>query len=425
MPIRWRWTLWLPLVLLAGCAPGPRWRQVPAGVPVVRVLLAEEIDRVVLGADGAFRVAFAEGGDPPLALGAGETVEVVTLGAGRVSVVRRGGGTESQGSLPVHVIPDDPASVLLLDGQPYRGRMELGAGRGSILVINAVDVESYLQGVVPAEIGYLTEDVLEAVKAQAVAARTYALRRVGNGRSETYDLLATTADQVYRGKKAEHPLANRAIRETRGVVAVYHGTLIHAYYSAACGGRTAAIRDVWEREDAPYLRGVQCCGQGKSEAREAYCRFSPYFEWTVNWEGGELERILTAHLPDVLGKKGMEVGEIQDLRVRGHYRCGRAKWLEIRTTRGTHKVWGDRIRWVLRQPGSEKPLWSTKFSLKVNRSRGRIREVVADGRGFGHGVGLCQEGAIQMAREGKQYEQILKHYYSGIRLDRILYEPNV
>jgi stage II sporulation protein D len=288
--------------------------------------------------------------------------------------------------------------------------------------VNAVDVESYLMGVVPREIGYLKEDALEAVKAQAVAARTYALKRLGREDKPGYDLVASVADQVYHGKSAEQELANRAIRETEGVVAIHRGKLIDAYYSSTCGGRTAAIRDVWDKEDASYLRGVRCCKQGKSDTREAYCRNARRFEWTETWTGDELQRILARSLPEVLGKR-VEVGEIKDIKAKGTFRCGRVKTLEVKTSGGKYKIHGDRIRWVLRLPGSGNGLWSTKFKLKVKRSRGRIKELVVQGRGFGHGVGMCQEGVIQMAREGKRYEQILKHYYPGTRLQKILYQP--
>lgn len=411
----------LLLALVVGCAPATKWRRVPSGVPVVRVLLAEALDRVTLGADGPFRVTSLEaGGHVPL-LPPGETVAVEPLGRGRVSV--RLGNEARELALPVRVAGADERTVIRFGERTYRGAIELRSGNPRLLVINVVDVESYLRGVVPAEVGYLDDRVLEAVKAQAVASRTYALKRVGGDKGKAYDLAATVADQVYKGAAAEQALADRAIRETEGVVAVHRGKLIDAYYSSTCGGRTAAIRDVWEREDAPYLRGVRDCPKGRSDSREAYCRHSPYFEWTVTWDIDDFERILARHLPAVLGDRGVDLGRIKDVRVKGTYRCGRAKWLEVRTTRGTYRVWGDKIRWVLRHPEKGGPLWSTKFSIQVKRSRGRIMRIVAHGRGFGHGVGMCQEGAIQMAREGKRYEQILKHYYPGTRLRRILYEP--
>ncbi len=407
--------------VLSGCAPAPEWRRVPSGVPVVRVLLAEKTGAVTLGADGSFRV-FSPG-DPAdaIVLPAGETIAVEWTGNGRARVQASSADIALEHSLPIHVSGADFRTSVTVGGKPYRGRMEIREGGGGLRVINEVDVESYLRGVVPAEIGYFKDgDALEAVKAQAVAARTYALKRIGNVKNRDYDLVATVADQVYGGKSAEQALADRAVLETEGIVAVHRGKMIDAYYSSSCGGRTAAIRDVWDKQDAPYLRGVRDCAQGKSETRDAYCRRASRFEWTVTWDGAELERILAKSIPAVLGK-GEKPGEIRDIKVKGTFRCGRVKTLEIRTTKGKFRVHGDRVRWVLRQPGNEKALWSAKFSIRVKRSRGRVTEVIATGSGFGHGVGMCQEGAIEMARQGKRFEQILTHYYPGIRLDRIMY----
>jgi len=425
MPLQWIRKICLSaallIVFLDGCAPSPRWRRVPEGVPVVRVLLVENARSVTLGADGSFRVTSPRDPSDSIILASGDNIVVEGSGSGRARVRVSSAETVLEHSLPIHVAGTDFRTAITVGGKPYRGKIELAKGDGGILVINVVDVESYLRGVVPAEIGYLTEKNLEAVKAQAVAARTYALKRVGRDRKRGYDLVATISDQVYKGKNAEHKLSDRAILETEGVVAVHRGKMIDAYYSSSCGGRTAAIRDVWDKQDAPYLRGGRDCARGQSEKRDAYCGHSSYFNWTVTWDVDELERILSKSIPAVLGK-GADLGEIRDVKIKGTHRRGRVKCLEIRTSRDKYRIYGDRVRWVLRQPGSGKSLWSAKFTIKVKRSRGRVSRVTAEGHGFGHGVGMCQEGAIEMARRGNRFEQILKHYYPGIRLDRILYE---
>ncbi|MCK4548006.1 MAG: SpoIID/LytB domain-containing protein [Candidatus Eisenbacteria sp.] len=416
------WKIAVLIAFIAGCAPAQKWRKAPSGIPAVRVLLVENASSVTVSADGPFRLSFPGRNGPADVFPSGAAVRIEWAGSGRVRVFRPAEEASSEHPLPLYVGGTDRQTAVSVNGKPYRGKINLARGGSGILVVNALDIESYLRGVVPCEIGYLQEEKIEAVKAQAIAARTYARKRLGNGKSEDYDLVATVADQVYKGKSAEHRLSDRAILETEGIVAVHRRKLIDAYYSSTCGGRTAAIRDVWEKGDAPYLRGVRDCAQGKSENNEAYCRNSPYFKWTVTWEGAELAKILSRSLPVALGKK-IEMGEIKDIRVRGTHRCGRVKTLEIRTTRGKHRIHGDKVRWVLRQPGNGKALWSARFKIKVKRSGGRVSRVVATGRGFGHGVGLCQEGAIQMSRDGKRYDQILKHYYPGIHLERIPYKP--
>jgi stage II sporulation protein D len=410
------------VVLLAGCAPAQKFRKASTGVPVARILLARDAASVALSADGPFRVSYSERGSSSDVLSRGGKVRVRWDEGNRVLVLLPGAESPVEHTLPLHIAGTEGRAAISVDGKPYRGKIDLVRGNGGMLIINAVDIESYLRGVVPAEIGYLEEKKMEAVKAQAVAARTYALKRLGTGKNKNYDLEATVADQVYKGKSAEQVLSDRAIVETAGVVAMHRGRLIDAYYSSTCGGRTAAIRDVWEKENASYLRGVRDCARGQSEKNQAYCRGSTYFEWTVTWTGDELHRTLSRSLPNVLGKS-IDIGEIKDIRIRGSHRCGRVKTLEIRTTGGTYRVKGDRVRWVLRQPGNGNALWSAKFKIKVKRSRGRVSQVVATGQGFGHGVGMCQEGAIQMSREGIRYEDILKHYYPGIRLEKMVYDP--
>jgi hypothetical protein len=225
--MRMSWKLGLLIAVLAGCAPASQWRRVPSGVPVVRVLLARDVGRVTLGADGPYRVSYSRSSGESVVLSQGETLGVEWAGRGRVLVRDGSGETGSEHSLPLRVVGVDHRTSIAVAGEQYRGAIELKKGNGGFLVVNEVDVESYLRGVVPAEVGYLEENAIEAVKAQAVAARTYALKRVGRG-TKDYDLEATVTDQVYKGKSAEQNLADRALRETEGVVAVYRGKLIDA-----------------------------------------------------------------------------------------------------------------------------------------------------------------------------------------------------
>lgn len=152
-----------------------------------------------------------------------------------------------------------PVSV---NGKKYRGRIELFVNnRGSLTVVNVVRMEDYLRGVVPNELGF---PALEAQKAQAVAARTYALRNIGQFASQGFDMLPTTRSQVYKGYSSEAALATRAVDETRGLVATYDGKPIIAYYTSTCGGRTENGENIFdEKESGPYLRGVECSLEGQ------------------------------------------------------------------------------------------------------------------------------------------------------------------
>ncbi|MDQ4120405.1 MAG: SpoIID/LytB domain-containing protein [Acidobacteriota bacterium] len=151
-----------------------------------------------------------------------------------------------------------PVSV---NGKKYRGRIEVFVNnRGSLTVVNVVKMEDYLRGVVPNELGFPN---LEAQKAQAVAARTYAVRNIGQFASQGFDILPTTRSQVYKGFSSEAAMGTRAVDETRGIVATYQGKPIIAYYTSTCGGRTENGENIFDKESGPYLRGVECSLEGQ------------------------------------------------------------------------------------------------------------------------------------------------------------------
>jgi peptidoglycan hydrolase-like amidase len=155
-------------------------------------------------------------------------------------------------------IQPPPAARLQVDDRSYRGIVEVfGNARNTFTVVNELPLEDYLLGVVPNELSPATFGQLEALKAQAVAARTYVLKNMGQYRKDGYDICDSDACQVYLGADTEDPLATRAINETRGVVATYRGELINALYSSTCGGRTESVENIFE-EKLPYLVSVSC-----------------------------------------------------------------------------------------------------------------------------------------------------------------------
>ncbi|HEV7859727.1 MAG TPA: SpoIID/LytB domain-containing protein [Pyrinomonadaceae bacterium] len=166
---------------------------------------------------------------------------------------------------PVTFASDNEQSApVRFNDKPYRGRLEVFTNPGGTLtVINVVSLEDYVRGVVPNELSPGGYPALEALKAQAVAARTYAVRNRGNFASQGFDLLPTTRSQVYGGMSTEHPLATRAVEETRGIVATYMGEPINALYTSTCGGRTEDAENIFN-EAAPYLRGRECAPEGRA-----------------------------------------------------------------------------------------------------------------------------------------------------------------
>jgi stage II sporulation protein D len=159
----------------------------------------------------------------------------------------------------VTILPTSSGSALRVDGDAYRGAVEVLANdEGALTVVNLINLEQYLQGVVPNELSPIAFPALEALKAQAVAARTYALRNRGQFESRGYDICATPACQVYRGKDTETELSDQAVQETAGLVATWRGSLINALYTSTCGGHTEDGANIFTGEPTPYLKGVAC-----------------------------------------------------------------------------------------------------------------------------------------------------------------------
>jgi stage II sporulation protein D len=164
------------------------------------------------------------------------------------------------------VVPAQPEDTLSADGVPYRGVMEVRPGESGLNVVNVVNIEDYLRGVVPNELSPDSFPQLEALKAQAVAARTYVLRNRGQFAAGGYDICATPACQVYRGKSTERAMSTQAVDDTRGVIAAYQGALINALYTSTCGGHTETGSNIFEGEDVPYLVGVSCAPEREAWA---------------------------------------------------------------------------------------------------------------------------------------------------------------
>ena len=305
-------------------------------------------------------------------------------------------------------------------GNDYAGEMLiLKQGDGRLSLINIVDLETYLRGVVPWEIGRPGKESLEAVKAQAIAARSYTIAHLGRRSQLGFDVWDGVGDQVYRGLTGVHEVTDLAVKRTREKVLFYEGKIVQAYYCSTCGGHTASIQDVWPRSAVPYLQGVKDAPRNEG----AWCRLSPHFRWTVAWSAHRLGDILREHLFEEAedGVAPGEMGVLTGLRVVEHDESGRVHRLRVLTDRGQWDVVGDRIRWVLRPVGGRfKILRSTLFRIEEYRNdEGKLIGIRLQGGGFGHGVGMCQSGALAMARAGRSAEQILKHYYHGVHIESL------
>jgi len=300
---------------------------------------------------------------------------------------------------PIKIYPVENG-IIYLGGKPYRGYV-LIVKKGDIFVVNVVDIESYVQGVVPLEIGKLNEKLIDALKAQAVAARTYVIRSLK--RKGIYDVVPTTYDQVYGGVNAESKISDKAVKQTKGEVATYRRNPIDAKYFSTSWGKTANSEDVWGRK-VPYLRSVYDGRYGK-----AFSRFSPHYRWIRVYEKKAFFETVKNNIARLTGKS---VHSVRRLTLKGKNRSGMVKMIVVNTDKGKITIRKDKVRMLFAD--SRGSLKSACFDIKIRRDK-----VLIVGKGYGHGVGMSQYCAIEMAREGYNYKQILKHYYKGIKIKKL------
>jgi stage II sporulation protein D len=287
------------------------------------------------------------------------------------------------------VSSDDSGTGVSVSGLIYLVRK----GKG-FLVINRVDLEEYVKGVVPAEVSSTWHP--EMLKAQAVAARTYALYQQMLSATREYDVAATVQDQVYRGKQGIDAGILRAVEETRGLVVTYQNAPIYAAFSSTAAGLTEDAMNVWSKE-YPYLKGVEC----------PFDLTSPYYQWKSSFKVDTLEQNLR--------QQGFPVGTIATMTPLSFSRGGRVAKLRILHSGGELILRGEELRKAV----GYTIIPSTQFAIE---SIGR--DVVLSGYGAGHAVGMCQWGAKELAELGYSFSTILRYYYPGTELlDMMLTKP--
>jgi stage II sporulation protein D len=356
--------------------------------------------------------------------------KLVTITIGTTSYRVQLGSETRDSTAPVVLSAD---TLVTIAGLPYRGVAEVIRNSvGTLAGVNELPMEQYLYGVVPRELGPVAWPQLEAQKAQAVAARSYGLRGLGKRAADGYDLKATTADQVYGGYAAEHPISTAAVDATRGIVPTHAGQPIDALFFSTSGGYTANNEDVFNSAPIVYLRGVRDQEVGSSDALLDDLRHainpnrlrgnkngdfeggqSSYHRWTIDWTADEASDVITDYARS-LGFAGTSVGRVTDIRVVERSNSARVKQIEYVTDAGTFVDTKDHVRTSLKyfKDGVGKTsLPSTLFLIEPAAGG-----FTAWGGGFGHGVGMCQTGAAGMADRHYSYDEILHHYYQEVVL---------
>jgi len=301
------------------------------------------------------------------------------------------------------------AGFATINGKRYRGDLYVEpTGASTAIIVNRLPLEDYLRSVVAAEMGNRPQGDSAALQAQAIASRSYAYVRLGTRGG--FDVRATVADQVYRGVDGENANASAAVDETRGLVLLYQSRVVDAMYFSTCGGSTAEPTEVYRSGSVPYRQRVS---DRIGTSDRYYCEAAPRYRWTRAFTRSELQSVLDQYLKAYASVPDGGPGSVRHVAVATNTPSGRVGALEVETDRGAFPLRGNDIRYVLRSPGGE-ILSSTYFSVEPEYGRdGLITRVTFHGRGYGHGVGMCQWGAIGRARAGQSFRSILGTYYPG------------
>jgi len=391
------------------------------GARDVRVALATAAQGAALDATGPWRL-FDARNNVLVRARAGDTWTVERRGRLLRATILGGSATPwLEGAFTLRTDRDD--AFALFAGHKYRGALRLTSNDSTLVVVNVLPVEAYLRGVVPLEIGGpRAPNEQAAVEAQAIAARSYTFVRLSSAegsasRNANYDMLSGVSDQVYGGADAERPFSDQAVATTAGQVITYGGRIVSAPYHSTCGGETASPEEVWKTGPEPYLRRVSDRIPGTAD--RYYCDQAPRFAWTRAFTGDELDAAVRANLHSYVAVPSGGPGHVRSVAVDQRTPSGRVARLAIGTDRGSYVLRGNDIRYVLRLNGGE-ILNSTYFTLESEvRRDGGISRLVVRGNGYGHGIGMCQWGAIGRSRAGQSARSILATYYPGTSIGTV------
>lgn len=353
--------------------------------PLIRVKILQDKSRVEVRATGSYRIRAL---DLAKERSFPSSHSILTIEASQQGIRASG---EMWGR-ELLIKPEGADSLIRVNSRRYRGQIIVQQKNSSLELINELPLEKYLWGVIKAEIS--PDWPRASVLAFTIAARTYAFKKLQDPSAKTtgYHVSSEQDDQVYRGVEGEDPLSRELVNDTRGKILTYLGEIIEAKYHACCGGYTASLSDVWGGKGYPYLVAKP----------DNFCRKSPYFSWEF--------KIEVEKLGEILREKGIILERLYRIKLLEFDQGRRVKRLEIMHQGGKRELTGTELRGLL----GEGNLRSTLFTVKRWGPY-----FVFKGKGWGHGVGLCQEGAKVMGEQGYTYKEILEFYYPGTMVEKI------
>jgi len=351
---------------------------------VLRVLISDDKECVYLALKHPYTI-YAMNIDKVLIKGGWLSTKIIAVKDG-LEVDKRFFKTEG-----IRVKVEGASSAIYVGGRKFRGEVDIvRKDNGKLMVINHIDLEEYLYGVLYHEVSHRWP--MEVLKAQAIAARTFALYQARQNKLQPYDLRSDIYSQVYGGSGSEKWSTTMAVNRTKGKVLTYNADLLPAYYHATCAGSTEDAASLWN-VDIPPLKTVAC----------DFCKESPHYSWS--------KEIPLWTIETKLRDGGYKIGKISSFSILSRNKSGRVDKLEIKDTDCTSVIMTGKD---FRQMMGPNELRSTRFDACV-----RWSSLAVEGKGWGHGVGMCQWGAFGQARAGKKCEEILDWYYHGTEITTI------
>ncbi len=298
--------------------------------------------------------------------------------------------------------PTAEGNSVEINGKKYRGTIKIFINNYQIKSVNQISLEDYVKGVMTKEmpLGNGNENYA-ALKAFSICARTYAYNKIKEDK-DFFDIYPDTRDQVYGGVDGETDITNKIVDETKGQLLFYDHEPAVMFYHSTCGGYTEDAKNVFTQEDIPYLKSIK-------DGNEPYCKISPRYEWIENYnEEIFIDRLFTAKL---IENKDYE---LSNAKVRSRFESGRVNEFEITLRKSNGEelsvmLIGNRMRSLIKSSDGKSILRSNDFDIKVDQNK----NMIISGKGSGHGVGLCQWGAIGQSKLGFDYQEILNHYFPG------------
>ncbi|MDW8056480.1 MAG: SpoIID/LytB domain-containing protein [Elusimicrobiota bacterium] len=354
----------------------------------IRVGIATDVQRFQVGSDGKEKLIIKTSKNKIKTTTIKQPVTVSYVKQGKIKLL------EEIYYLPVKFTSEE--GKIQVNNRIYPGEIEVILSTKGVTIVNIIDIERYLYGVVPYEISQNWTD--EMLEVQSIIARTYALLNLNRHQGEGFDLCAEVHCQVYKGySKTIHTRVKKAVDSTEGLVVVDEDTnkLVQTYYHAACGGGTENVIDVWSGGlEKKHLIGVNC----------NFCDSSPYRSWRYE--------ISQSKFVKLLAENNIFVGKtVKKIKVLKTTKKGRAKEVEVVGDTSSAVLRGEDLRRMI----GYNNLRSTKIkNIEVNKE-----SIVFYGKGWGHGVGLCQWGANYLAQKGYKFDTIIKHYYPHTRIYKI------